>query len=99
MYICESNKNLKENIKILQENGYKYIIKACDKFLSGWGGAGNKKHVQLIACKTDEELYRIKNRLYEDKSFNYIDWNIIDNYNSIYNWVRNKSYTIRNDWK
>ena len=99
MYICESNKNLKENIKILQENGYKYIIKACDKFLSGWGGAENKKHIQLIACKTDEELYRIKNRLYEDKSFNYIDWNIIDNYNSIYNWVRNKSYTIRNDWK
>lgn len=32
-----SNENLMENVKKLQEMGYKYIVKAQDKFLSGWG--------------------------------------------------------------
>ena len=97
-YIYETNGNLKENIKLLKENGYKYVVKACDKFLSGWGGAENKKHIQIIACKNSYELGKIKNDLYNDKTFNYIDFNYIDNYKAIYNWCRNKSFTVRNNW-
>lgn len=97
-YIYENNGDIKEAIKILKEHGYNYIVKACDKWLSGWGGAENRKHLQLIACKTREELHLILQDLENDKSFNYIDWNRIDNYKSIYNWTRGKSYTIRNEW-
>lgn len=97
MYVC-SNDNLKENVNKLKEAGYKYIVKACDKWLSGWGCAENKKHVQLIACKDNIELDKILKDVRNDNTFNYIDWNYISNYSSIYGWTRGKSYTIRNDW-
>ena len=96
--ICETNGNLTENLKELEKLGYKFIIKAVDKFLSGWGGAQNKKHVQLIACKTSAELDTILADLYNDKGFNYVNWNYLSNKKAIYNFIRNKSYTIRNDW-
>ena len=94
-----TNGNLRENIELLKENGYNYIIKACDKSLSGWGGAKNTKHLQLIACKDSDELNAILESIRNDKSFNYIDWNRIENYTRIYNWTRNKSWTLRNDWR
>lgn len=97
LYICE-NDNLNENLQKLIDNGYKYIIKACDKFLSGWGGARGKKHIELIACKTAEEREIIIKDLKQDKSFNYIDFQYIDNKKAIYQYVYHKSYTIRNDW-
>lgn len=71
-------------LKKLQELGYKYIVKAQDKFLSGWG-LGAEKHLQLIACKDINELDIIKRDLYNDKK-------------AIINATRNKSFTIRNDW-
>lgn len=95
--ICE-NENITENLKKLQEMGYKYIIKAQDKFLSGWGCSYNKKHIQLIACKTSQEREIITDDLEKDNSMGYINWYTIDDKQGIYNAIRNKSYTIRNDW-
>ena len=96
--IIRSNENLKECIEELKAMGYKYVVKACDKWLSGWGGAENRKHIQIIACYDVEELNAVKRDVQNDNSFNYIDWNYINNYSSIYNWTRGKSYTIRNYW-
>ena len=97
-YICENNGDLRATIKKLQDLGYKYIVKATDKYLSGWGGAENKKHIQLIACYDSYELDKILQDVKNDKTFNYVDWNYISNYNNIYAWTRGKSYTVRNDW-
>lgn len=96
--ICEVDGNIETTLKELKEQGYNYIIKANDKFLSDWGYATNKKHIQLIACKTIEEKDTILHDLYSDKSFNYINWYYIDDIKQIKAITRNKSYTIRNDW-
>lgn len=96
--ICESNENLKKNIDRLKELGYNFIVKAQDKILSGWGYAEDKKHIHLIACRTYNELYKIKSDLYNDNSMCYVNWTFISNYKSIYSWTRNKSFTVRNDW-
>ena len=90
------NENLQENLKKLQELGYKYIVKAQDNFLSGWG-CGAKKHLQLIACKDSNELDTIKRDLYNDNTMKYVNWWFIND-KAIINATRNKSYTIRNDW-
>lgn len=95
--ICK-NEDLNFYINLLIDNGYKYIIKANDKFLSGWGYAENKKHVQLIACKTLDERMKIYYDLLADNSFNYVNWCSINDKKTINNFIRNKSYTIRNDW-
>ena len=60
-YICESNGDLRANINRLKELGYKYIVKATDKWLSGWSGTitENRKHIQLIACYDNYELDKI----------------------------------------
>lgn len=97
LYICE-NGNLKENLQKLIENGYKYIIKANDKFLGGSFNPWGKKHIQLIASKTLEDTRIILEDLENDKTMNYIDWQYIENYKAIYNYTRNKSFTIKNDW-
>lgn len=94
--ICE-NENLTKNLKELKEMGYKYIVKAQDNFLSGWG-LGASKHLQLIACKDINELETIKRDLYNDKSMSYVNWWFINDINAIRNAARNKSFTIRNDW-
>ena len=92
------NCNIDKALKELKEQGYNYIIKASDKIFSGWGLATDKKHIQLIACKTVEEKDTILHDLYSDKSFNYINWYYIENIKQIKAIARNKSYTIRNDW-
>lgn len=96
--IYENNCDITKTLKELKELGYNYIIKANDKFLSDWGKATNKKHIQLIACKTIEEKDMILHYVYSDKSFNYINWYYIDDIREIKAIARNKSYTIRNDW-
>lgn len=96
--ICENNCNITKILKELKERGYNYIIKANDKALSGWGYATDKRHIQLIACKTIEEKDMILHYVYSDKSFNYINWYYIDDIKQIKAIARNKSYTIRNDW-
>ena len=40
-YVCVNNADLKKTVNKLKEMGYKYIVKATDKWLSGWGGADN----------------------------------------------------------
>ena len=57
-----------------------------------------KKHIHLIASKTWEDTQIILHDLDNDKFMNYIDWQYIENYNAIYNYTRNKTFTIRNDW-
>lgn len=96
-YICESNGDLRANINRLKELGYKYIVKATDKCLSGWGGANNRKHIQLIVCYDEREKDAILRDVRGDKTFNYVDWNYIDNYSNIYGWTRGKSYNERGE--
>lgn len=86
-----------ENVSKFKKSGYKYIIKAKDNFLSGWGSSANKTHVQLILCRTSEELELILEDLRSDKSFSYVNWSLLE-YKNIYNYTYNKTYTIRNDW-
>ena len=95
--ICE-NENIGYYINELITNNYQYIIKAQDKLLSGWGCSQYKKHIQLIACKTPQERETILQDLYNDKTMNYVNWYPIHDRKSIYNTIRNKTYTIRNDW-
>ena len=87
----------KKDIEEIKKLGYKYIIKAKDKFLSGWGNSANRAHVQIILCRTSEELNIILKDLRNDKSFSYITWNYLE-YKNVYNYIYNKSFTIRNDW-
>lgn len=87
----------KKDVEDFKKLGYKYIIKARDKFLSGWGNSANKTHVQLILCRTSKELELILEDLRSDKSFSYVTWNYLE-YKNIYNYTYNKTYTIRNDW-
>lgn len=96
--IYRVNSDITKTLKELKELGYNYIIKANDKALSGWGYANNKRHIQLIACKTVEEKYTILHDLYSDNTFNYINWYSIDDIKQIKAIARGKSYTIRNDW-
>lgn len=94
IYLENANK---KDIEELKKLGYKYIIKAKDTFLSGWGNSANKTHIQLILCRTMEELELILRDLRSDKTFSYVTWNYLD-YKNVYNYTYNKNYTIRNDW-
>lgn len=93
-----TNENLTKNLKLAIDQDYRFIIKAQDKFLSGWGLSENKKHLQLILCKTENEKDMILKDLYADKTFIYINWYYINDLQGIYNTTRNKSWTLRNDW-
>lgn len=90
--------NLTEHLKTLSDEGYKYIIKAKDTFLMGWGNGSKNGHIQLIACKTREEKEAIMQDLKNDRTMHYIDWQMIDQTNAIKRYTYGKSYTIRNDW-
>jgi hypothetical protein len=101
MQMMISNDNLKQNIDLLLKNDYIYIIKAKDKWLSGWGQAKQKTHLQLIACKTLYEKQKITEDLKNDKTMSHVNYYYIDNpreVDNILKLVRNKSYTIRNSW-
>ena len=96
--ICNDD-NIGYYVNYLSMNNYKYIIKARDKLLSGWGEAAGKTHIQLIACKTEKEKDTILKDLYNDKSFTHINWYMIP-YESkkVIQLSYRYSYTIRNDW-
>ena len=96
--LIRENENLTKNVKELQQMGYTYIVKAQDKFLSGWGRATNKKHVQLIACRDIKQLNTILLDLDNDNTMGYVNWCYINDIQTIYNYTRGKSFTIRNDW-
>lgn len=93
-----ANENLKENLRKLKEMGYKYIVKAKDNLLSGWGESGPTGHIQLIAAKDLSEVYNIIIDLKKHNTFSYINWLSINNYAAIEKFTINKSFTIRNDW-
>jgi hypothetical protein len=91
------NEDLRETLKRLKQAGYTYIIKAQDKFLSGWGYAKNNKHVQLIAT-TKDTLQTTLNDLYNDNTMLYVNFYRIENLNNIIATTRNKTFSVRNDW-
>ncbi len=93
------NDNLGYYLNQLNMEGYRYIIKAKDKFLSGWGNSTGKSHIQLIACRNEIELNTILNDVKNDDAFNYVNWYRIPNENDkIIKLSYKYSYTIRNDW-
>ena len=61
------------------------------------GYAGNKKHLQIILCKDKQEVYKILERLINDKSFSYVNWNLLD-YQTLCRTIKNKSFSLRNDF-
>ena len=93
-----TKEDLTKNLKLANDLGYRYVIKAQDKFLTGLDLSENKKHLQLILCKTPEERDLILKDLYNDKTFNYVNWYYINDLQGIYNTTRGKSWTLRNDW-
>ena len=93
-----TNEDLTKNLKLANNLGYKFVIKAQEKFLSGWGLSDNKKHLQLILCKTENEKDLILKDLYDDNTFIYVNWYCINDLQGIYNTTRGKSWTLRNDW-
>lgn len=96
-YIC-SQCNLKENLQDLKNMGYKYIVKANDKMLSGANSPYRKSHIQLIACYAEKEKDIVIKDLSKDNTFNYVNWYSIDDYKGIYSATYNKTFCIRNDW-
>ena len=93
------NDNLGYYLNELFSNDYKYIIKAKDKMLSGWGNATGKTHIQLIACKRHDELNTILDDLRNDNTFNYINFYVLPyEFDKLINLSYKYSYTIRNDW-
>lgn len=93
-----AHEELTKNLKLAINQGYKFVIKGQDKFLSGWGLSENKKHLQLILCKTEEEKDIILKDLYQDNSFKYVNWYYINDLQGIYNTTRGKTWTLRNNW-
>ena len=61
------------------------------------GYAENKKHLQIILCKDKQEVYDILERLKNDKTFSYVNWNLLD-YPTLCRTIRNKSFSLRNDF-
>lgn len=88
-----TNEELTKNLKLAINQGYKFAIKAQDKFLSE-----NKKHLQLILCKNEKEKDLILKDLYNDSTFIYVNWYYINDLQRIYNTSRGKTWTLRNDW-
>lgn len=98
MSLIYTNEELTKNLKLAINQGYKFVIKAQDKFLSNWGLSENKKHLQLILCKNEKEKDIILKDLYQDNNFKYINWYYINDLQSIYNTTRGKTWTLRNNW-
>lgn len=86
----------KQFIEYLRKE-YKYFIRANDNFLSNWGYAESKKHLQIILCKDYDELTNILERLNNDKSFSYVNWNLLE-YPILCRTIKNKSFSLRNDF-
>ena len=92
-----TNEISKQDIDNFKKLGYKYFVKANDKFLSGWGLAESKKHIQIVLCKNFEDVNKMINYFNNDNSFNYVNYGYLE-YKSIYTCIYNKSFTIRNSW-
>lgn len=96
-HIFMTNNITKQDIDNFKKLGYKYFVKAKDKFLSGWGVAEHKTHMQIVICKTMEDVNKMINYFDNDNYYNYVNFNYLD-YKSIYRCIYNKSFTLRNRW-
>lgn len=94
----EIENSLQDYIREFQGFNYKYVVKAQDNCLSGWGYARNKKHIQLILCSDYEELTKIVQDLRNDKTMSYVNWWFISDIKGITQATRGKTWTLRNDW-
>lgn len=85
---------------ILLSTQYKYIVKATDAFLSGWGNSTSKKHIQVILCKDEHEKELILNDVYKDNTLQYVNWYPLSNsfYQNILNLQYKYDVSLRNDW-
>ena len=43
--------------------GYSWLVKANDKFLSGWGGSGESGHCQLVLCRDRQQALKCVDRM------------------------------------
>ena len=86
-------------LKLFKDCEYKYVVKVQDKFLSSWSPYAPKKHIHLIMCKDLEEMNNILYNSQNDKSLSYVTWNYLSNKEAIYSYTKNKTFTIRNDWR
>ena len=88
---------LRQQINELNVNKeYAYVVKAKDKFLSGWGNSGRNGHIQLVLCHDKNEVYQcLYNMDKNDSGLNYLNWYWISDIKAIGNAVSGKSYTIR----
>lgn len=69
---------------------YKIVVKANDKFLTGWGCSGIKGHCQLVLCKDYQTAVRIMYGMGKDKSLNYINYFYIKDFKM----VSGKTYSV-----
>ena len=85
---------------ILLSTHYKYIVKATDGFLSGWGNSTSKKHIQVILCKDEHEKDLILNDVYKDNTLHYVNWYPLTNsfYQNILSLQCKYDVSLRNDW-
>jgi type I site-specific restriction endonuclease len=61
-----------EDFKDFDFSKYNYVVKATDKFMSGWGCAENMTAKTIIFCETKEQAQRCISLM--DNSFKYIHW-------------------------
>lgn len=92
------NSLIKEEIEECKNLGYKFFVKANDKFMPGWGLAKDKTHIQIVLCKNIDDVNKMMNYFKNDNSFNYANFGYLD-YKTLYNCIRNKSFSIRNKWE
>lgn len=92
------NSLIKEEIEEYKNLGYKFFVKANDKFMTGWGLAKDKNHIQIVLCKNMDDVNKMMNYFKNDSSYNYVNFGYLD-YKTLYNCTYNKSFSIRNHWE
>ena len=74
-------KNIKRMLQIthnkkdfdgIELSKYNYIVKATDKFMSGWGRAENKIAKSLLLCETKKQAFIAIEKM--DKYFKFKNW-------------------------
>ena len=83
--------------KDLLQHDFKFWVKAKDKFLSGWGCAENRTHLQIVAVRTREEVDKMLRYFRSDKSYSYATFGLLSDY-SLNSIIKGNSYTIRTNY-
>lgn len=92
----ESKKGLKKELQDLIKDGYDIFYIGLDPFLSGWGYAQGKKHLQINALKSADAV------IYENmqKELKRVQWYRKYELDTILKRAYRKTWTLRTDaWK